>query len=1416
MPKLTKKVISDYFRTDCERFLALSLYRFDPLKATYSMPEPIVARKSQHILSQPGKKAEELIYKLLSEEFGHAVVNFREEKSKNFKQVLEEGIADKLFLCEATYVTEGFMKDFFMGLGVDIATFQDNLEMREMRPDLIIKLTDSNKTYFEVLTNGTLKAIDENDTRTKLAIVDIKYTEQSNSGYDAEVVLYAMMLSLWLSKNNLADKYVITSDVGILPGVLHVNAFTEEYKPLYGQTVDEKYASFFNLISFVEFDQLAITVKKVLQEDLVKILQAPNEWETLHWHVGQKCGMCDWLAFEKWLSEDDKKLITPQHCHKFSDDNDSICKIPFVSRGMTGVLNDASFTTVESIANTTGDETVYAEHTGLKKNSSILPKRAKALNGEPSIEGRAILSMPKYAYTNLCITTNFDPSTGILSSIGLYAYWMEYSNFDDRDQYNKSQKWNEQFFTNEPTDASEFDMLGRFMSRLNDILTFANDKKNNTHPEFDNKTIKHSQNFQVYFWDQVQFERIQKAVGKHLGSILQNTNFRALIWMFPPDELLEDPFKVMSQPITFVKDILRQNIALKVPYEYTLFNVAESYLDNPGSFNFISKAFYDPFSDAIPKDRLYEIWQKTSRPNYQEVMSKYMEITKKQALALYLIALKVRSDLYPYLQGEPNRLDFSVFQEFKDITRWPNDSQLWYLYELLNEKYTALESNLIASTPAVELEASYKAIILEHRLTPEEKQTAISVYFPALTASSVEIYTVTEESKNSKIKDNASYLLFGYRHQEGLLKQKLFRLATENGIDPMKYGDRRFSSMKTFLQADIKAFDRVNGLIAINFRRKNDIKEFVTDRILNINSNLCLMDISTYSSADNTKEYLKQIKNPNIAHPDPKSIASLGITKPKAPGKDQVYTISRLLWAADGLSHSASDVTSDAAAEVLENILDQAGEEINDSQKNAIVQSLIKQLSIIWGPPGTGKTKTASFLLASRIEASLANNGSIRILLTAPTYQACIELFERAAPYIRNNPMVRIFALQSASRNDFDQLHHSMETAIANFALFKGNEQIDNPSYTTDALRNELNNNTFTGATIVLAANATLDSFYKSIQDGKKKLPFKGIGQCFDFVMLDEASQVDVTSSLSVMYGLTDAGQFVLLGDHLQMPPIHKMPPPVGVEFMVGSILEYLRGRFRIEPSMLNINYRSCKKIVDFIKTVGYGDLSAAKTTITIPFLASPRGINPFEINNDQLFPLMIDQSKETMAITYEDGRSSQANDFEATLVAGAIMEAYNNFEGEGSDFDEWFWKKGIGVVTPHKAQKVAVARKLYGVFPKELHKMIDEAIDTVERFQGGQRKMILVSFGVGDPDIIAQEEEFLLDLNRTNVAISRAEAKVVVFISENLIHHLPQDKEIIKTAKAIKSYTHQYCNHKEQQTVAYQSKQKVLNVRYR
>src|SRR6185369_7624878 len=109
------------------------------------------------------------------------------------------------------------------------------------------------------------------------------------------------------------------------------------------------------------------------------------------------------------------------------------------------------------------------------------------------------------------------------------------------------------------------------------------------------------------------------------------------------------------------------------------------------------------------------------------------------------------------------------------------------------------------------------------------------------------------------------------------------------------------------------------------------------------------------------------------------------------------------------------------------------------------------------------------------------------------------------------------------------------------------------------------------------------------------------------------------------------------------------------------------------------------------------------------------------------------------------------------------------------------FWSNGVGVVTPHRAQQALVIARLQAVFPSAQHSSIRSAVDTVERFQGQQRDVIIATFALGDPDAISDEDEFLLSLNRFNVMASRARAKLIVLVSQEVVDHLSSDMEVLR-----------------------------------
>jgi superfamily I DNA and/or RNA helicase len=117
-----------------------------------------------------------------------------------------------------------------------------------------------------------------------------------------------------------------------------------------------------------------------------------------------------------------------------------------------------------------------------------------------------------------------------------------------------------------------------------------------------------------------------------------------------------------------------------------------------------------------------------------------------------------------------------------------------------------------------------------------------------------------------------------------------------------------------------------------------------------------------------------------------------------------------------------------------------------------------------------------------------------------------------------------------------------------------------------------------------------------------------------------------------------------------------------------------------------------------------------------------------------------------------------------------------------------------VGVVTPHNAQRGRVSALFDDHLlsadaetgdnenreedPARTQLTTAPTVETGERFQGDQRERMVLSGTVSDPEFIAQEARFLLNLNRINVALSRHINGVVVIAARSLFRHIPTDIE--------------------------------------
>jgi len=386
-----------------------------------------------------------------------------------------------------------------------------------------------------------------------------------------------------------------------------------------------------------------------------------------------------------------------------------------------------------------------------------------------------------------------------------------------------------------------------------------------------------------------------------------------------------------------------------------------------------------------------------------------------------------------------------------------------------------------------------------------------------------------------------------------------------------------------------------------------------------------------------------------------------------------------------------------------------------------------------------------------------------------------------------------------------------------------------NPSARLQQLRQRLRNRA--GITVV---GATTDQTHNLLVTGNDSAR----QEFFDFIILDEASQVDVGHAILPFAALAADGVVVVAGDPKQLPPIHEAKAPAGLEAMVGSVYTFFEEIHHVRPAVLEENYRSNSAIVELAHEAGYERSLTSfspnlRIDIVAPFpTAAPPAGWPQALLWTPEWANLLEPNSPVCCFEYPEGRSSQWNAFEADSVAALVFLLYGRLGDRLLNerdplsgaivpaphtpyaMDE-FWRNGIGVVTPHRAQQALIVARLQQVFgplgtPNQL---IRDAVDTVERFQGQQRDVIIASFALGDQDAIEDEDEFLMSLNRFNVMTSRTRAKLITLVTQEVVNHLSGELEILRQSRLLKVFVESFCSNSRAMTLGYVSQNGVIQV---
>ncbi|WP_194521160.1 DEAD/DEAH box helicase [Cellulosimicrobium sp. JZ28] len=1430
MPRLNKHTLGAYLASGCERQLALSLAAdaaspvVGPTEADQlGMPPKQDVRPGIQLITKAGRDWEEKKVADLEAAFptgaivGNPVVTTNASGQLVVSRYSQQPLATALraavagqFLVECEYIVGAtFRGQFGAATGV-LAT----LDFSALRPD-IVQVCDAitRPDGDEVLHDGTTAPYDATDRRLRLRIIDIKLTAEPSSGYFAEVVYYSITLAGWLKDNNLDTEYLVTTEAAVWPGSHDAAAVTVAQQQAAANgaavTMPELLGALEDDLEVAPFVVFSLWLKDFFAETLPRVIVAMPRWRTLPWHVDNTCKNCDWVG-QRWFNTDGSPGWHDDQCMPEAEATEHLSRIAFLTKGAAQALRSQNVTDVPALASLQPGDAAFDTHQGLRAGRTVVGARASALqaNTAPQATPGAGTSavMPGWADVMIRVSTYFDVGSGITIAFGIDAF-----QFPNSQQGTQRRQWRTQVFVVDRKDlGDECDRLLAFLIALDAILSAV-------------RTSSQQATYQVYLWDQAQYEHLTRVIGRHLDRILDpNSGVRDLAWLFPPDELAPNPaLATRKSPVTIVREAVKSLVGAPIAHYYSLLELAKTYQPawqtTPFTIN-PHPMFHDSLSDQIPSERAHEIWSRLrARPragggttrDYQQVIDDLRRNIELRHHALRLVTDRLGEDLRGQLRSQAPRIGLGPVADQVGLS---SDSHLWYAHAALDAELTKVEEYKNRAMGVEEREARFEAARLTRRLTPQQAAAYLGAPDSRLISGERRVYEIGSLSREAKVKDGDAFRCISPANDPLFLDNSLFANQNLTGMPNLAQWQLRWR-FDEVAECSVFRFDRTNGLVVLDLKNP-DLVSVLEANGYDLSNDVVLDRVPKTFLLDKVKTALRYIGNPAVAQASTSPLAARATGQASRRGRARTTPLTpaaEVLWTPRVLANSgvARDMTAARAA------LAACGG-LNQSQEQAWQDALTRRLTLIWGPPGTGKSHTLRTIITAACAAAHAAGQVLRILVTGGTYTATdtvvgttlVDAIGRALPAVT----IGVHRVRSVDRQD------PPDPGVSDVPLDKRN-----PSSAAQALLDELQ--LPTGITIVAAPTQQAHNLTWAANRRSAGRDEPG-AELFDLVIIDEASQVDVASATLPLIAASTDASFIVCGDDLQMPPIHAAEPPLGLEAMVGSVYGYLREVGQVMHSPLETNYRSNRAIVEFVRSAGYDNLTAhspdLRLNLITPFSAAAPAGWPATLPYDDGYAALLDADQPTTAFVYTEGLASQWNEFEAQTTAALVRLLYGRLAVQldneilpGATHPipssmtpypiDAFFTKGVGVVTPHRAQQSLVIARLIEAFhgvTGATDDLIRSAVDTVERYQGQQRDVMIATMALGDPDSIADEDEFLFGLRRFNVMASRARAKVVVLATQEVAMHMPTEVEVMRDSGLLKSYLGRFCGQERTMTL--------------
>ena len=404
---------------------------------------------------------------------------------------------------------------------------------------------------------------------------------------------------------------------------------------------------------------------------------------------------------------------------------------------------------------------------------------------------------------------------------------------------------------------------------------------------------------------------------------------------------------------------------------------------------------------------------------------------------------------------------------------------------------------------------------------------------------------------------------------------------------------------------------------------------------------------------------------------------------------------------------------------------------------------------LLIGPPGTGKTSCA---LKKMVETFHADKDA-QILLLSYTNRAVDEICKSLASIA---PAVDFIRVGSELSCDEAYRGHLIENELSS---------CNRRSEVYERIRN---------CRIIVGTVAAIS--------GKPEL-FRL--KHFDVAIIDEATQILEPQLLGILCARGEdekdaIDKFVLIGDHKQLPAVVQQNAEQAAIYD-ESLLSI--GLSNLKDSLFERLYRNCTaacsssaihRSYDMLCRQGrmHPEVALFANRAFYGGRLIPVGL-PHQIeDSDTICRLAFYPS-----VPEKAGASAKINYSEARIVADLAVRIYEHHQ---SDFDE---SRTLGIITPYRSQIALIKKEIESVGIPVLNRIL---VDTVERFQGSERDVIIYSFCVNYPyqlkflSNLTEEEGVLID-RKLNVALTRARKQMFITGVPELLERNPLYKSLLK-----------------------------------